>query len=137
MKYAVGETYERPTPFLVEDRDLFEVDEEGFATRTIKSWRPGVRNVNVLPDDVEMQWDGMGEEIRRIVAVARLEDGGVRILYRRAWRRPDGGTFGKNTVRMTTPSGFSAWRNGSNSGVAQEITRREQRAEMEKQLIES
>jgi hypothetical protein len=50
-----------------------------------------------------------------------IEGGGVRILYRRTWRRPDGGEFGKARVRMTTPSAFSAWRTGRNSGLWREL----------------
>lgn len=135
MKYATGEIYTRPTPFIIDDREIVDFDEEGMTTRTIKSWRPGVRNEFVSPDDTEMVWDGMGKEIRRIVGLSEIEGGGFRILYRRTWERPDGGKFGKKTVRMTTPSAFSAWRNGTNSAVARELNRRERRAAIKEQLV--
>jgi hypothetical protein len=120
-KYEVGQTFERWTPFIVEDREIASFDEEGVSSSTIKSWRPGVRHEPVYPDDAKPVWDGDGTEIRRVVSIAQVEGGGIRVLYRRTWRRPDGKTFGKTTVRMTTPSAFTAWRNGSNSGLWREI----------------
>ena len=112
--YAVGQVHERWCPFIVEDRELVEQEPEGVITRTIKSWRPGVRMVPVPPDTAEPEWDGDGKELRRIVAITTVEGGGVRILYRRTWQKPDGSTFGKNTVRMTTPSGFTTWQRARN-----------------------
>ena len=120
-KYEAGQTYERWTPFIVEDRELHTFDEDGGSSRTIKSWRPGVKHRAVGPEDSQMEWDGAGAEVRRIVGIASIEGGGSRILYRRTWRRPDGGEFGKATVRMTTPSGFTAWRTGSGSSFRREL----------------
>lgn len=121
MKYEAGQVYERWTPFIVEDKELSSLDEDGGSSRTIKHWRPGVRYVPIYPDDSKPEWDGDGAEIRRVVAVVHIDGGGVRVLYRRTWRRPDGGEFGKARVRMTTPSAFSAWRSGRNSGMWREI----------------
>lgn len=115
--YAVGQTHERWTPFIVEDREIPDASDDGFGLVKIKSWRPGVRHEQTAPDDVEAIWDGEGTELRRIVAVVTIDGGGVRILYRRSFRRPDGKEFGKPNVRMTTPSGFSAWARGSNMGL--------------------
>ena len=117
MKYAVGQTHERWTPFLVEDKTLHGVDQDGAWSRQIKHWRPGLRNEPVGYDDFEPTCDGDGAELRLIVAVVRIDGGGIRILYRRTWRRPDGGEFGKARVRMTTPSAFTAWKNHSNSSL--------------------
>ena len=121
MKYAAGQIHERWTPFIVEDRELHSFDADGSSSRTIKSWRPGVRQKPVAPDYFESVWDGDGAEVRRIVGIASIEGGGVRILYRRTWRRPDGGEFGKARVRMTTPQAFGAWKRGSNSGLWREL----------------
>jgi hypothetical protein len=119
MAYSVGETYERWTAFIQEDVSLPDIETGGHST--VKSWRPGVRWVNVYPDSGRPVWDGEGAELRRIVAVTAIDGGGVRILYRRQWRKPDGRLFGKQTVRMTTPSGFSSWLSGRNSYVFKEI----------------
>ena len=121
MKYEAGQTYERWMPFIVEDKELSGFDEEGGWSRQIKHWRPGVNHKPVAPDDTMPVWDGDGAEIRRVVAVVKIEGGGTRVLYRRTWRRPDGGEFGKARVRMTTPSAFSAWRSGRNSGLWREL----------------
>lgn len=121
MKYEVGQHHERWTPFIVEDKELSSFDEDGVSSRTIKNWRPGVKHEYVYPDDSRPIWDGEGAEIRRIVAVVGIEGGGVRILYRRSWRRPDGGEFGKPRVRMTTPSAFTAWKNGTNSSLWRDL----------------
>lgn len=121
MKYETGQTYERWTPFIVEDKELSSFDEGGASTRKIKHWRPGVRHEPVYPDDSKPVWDGDGAELRRIVAVVQIDGGGTRVLYRRTWRRPDGGEFGKARVRMTTPSAFSAWRSGRNSGLWRDL----------------
>lgn len=124
MKYAVGQTHERWTPFVVEDREIPDPSPDGFGTIKVKSWRPGVRDQFTAPDDFEAVWDGEGVELRRIVAVVTIEGGGSRILYRRSYRRPDGEEFGKSTVRMTTPSAFSAWARGSNMGLWRDLQQR-------------
>ena len=112
-KYEVGQVFSRWTPFIVEDRDIPDFGgETSFGTVSIKSWRPGVRYENVAPDDAEPVWDGEGMETRTIVAIAHIDGGGLRILYRREWQKPDGKTFGKKTVRLTTPSAFTVWGRG-------------------------
>jgi len=113
MSYEVGQVHERWTPFIVEDKKLTYFDGENFTTSAIKHWRPGLKSEPIYPDDARPVWDGEGAEIRRIVSIASIEGGGKRILYRRTWRRPDGGEFGKARVRMTTPSAFTAWLRGS------------------------
>jgi len=124
VKYAVGEIHERWTPFILEDRDIPDPSPDGFGVVRIKSWRPGVRNEQTAPDDFEAIWDGEGLELRRIVAVVTIDGGGVRILYRRSFRKPDGTVFGKPKVRMTTPSAFTAWARGSNMGLWRDLQNR-------------
>lgn len=106
--YEVGQIHEVRTPFIVEDREIPSDD----GLLTIKSWRPGVENDQIDDWETRTWCHGYGAEIRRIVAVVDA-DGSRRILYRRTFRRPDGGEFGKAKVRMTTPSGFTAWLNES------------------------
>lgn len=118
MKYKAGQIWERVAPFILEDREIYEPDEDGWMTQKIKSWRPGLRHELVYPDDAKPVWDGEGAEVRTIVAVAEILGGGTRILYRRQWRRPDGVTFGKTTVRITTPSAFTSWKNRDQDWLA-------------------
>lgn len=124
MKYAVGQVHERWTPFIVEDREIPDPTPDGFGVIKVKSWRPGVRNEPTAPDDFEAVWDGEGAELRRIVAVVNIDGGGVRLLYRRSFRKPDGKEFGKPKVRMTTPSAFTAWSRGSNMWLWRELQNR-------------
>jgi hypothetical protein len=120
-KYEVGQTFERWTPFIVEDRDIADISEDGIGCVTIKSWRPGIRHEQIAIDDTKPVWDGEGAELRRIVSIAKVDDGSSRVLYRRTWRRPDGGEFGKARVRMTTASAFTSWINETNSGLRREL----------------
>lgn len=124
MKYAVGQVHERWTPFIVEDREIPDPSPDGFGTIKVKSWRPGVRDEQTAPDDFEAVWDGEGVEMRRVVAVVAIDGGGVRVLYRRSFRRPDGKEFGKPRVRMTTPSAFTAWARGSNMALWRDLQSR-------------
>lgn len=124
MKYEVGQIHERWTPFILEDRDIPHPSPDGFGMVTVKSWRPGVRNEQTAPDDYEAVWDGEGLELRRIVAVVSIDGGGVRILYRRSFRKPDGAEFGKTVVRMTTPAAFTAWARGSSMVLWGDLQRR-------------
>ncbi len=102
MTYETGKSYTRWTPFI----RCEYTDGDGVKCQ---SWKPGVNHKQVSSEDFIPEWDGDGEEIRTVVAVTELHGGGMRILYRRAWKTPDGGIFGKRTVRITTPSCFTAW----------------------------
>lgn len=124
MIYEVGQVHERWTPFVMEDKDIPDPSPDGFGMIKVKSWRPGVRTDQTAPDDFEAVWDGEGVELRRIVAIVPIDGGGVRILYRRSYRRPDGKEFGKANVRMTTPAGFTSWLRGSNMGLWRELQNR-------------
>ena len=121
MKYEAGQVLERWTPFILEDKELVSFDPEGCGVTTIKSWRPGFRSEFVPPDDSRLVWDGDGAEIRTIVAVVKIDKGPPRILCRRKWRRPDGVEFGKDNVRMTTPSGLGGWQSGRGSYYWREL----------------
>lgn len=55
MKYAVGQTHERWTPFVLEDKDIPDPSPDGFGVIKVKSWRPGVRDQQTAPD-VLIDW---------------------------------------------------------------------------------
>lgn len=105
--YAAGQIWRKPTPFLQEDR----VVSDALGDRTVKSWRPGIRWIQVSPDDSEPDSDGDGVEVRTISAYVEIAGEVSRILYRRHWIDPDGKAFGKPAMRMTTPSAFAMWIN--------------------------
>ena len=130
MKYEAGQVLERWTPFILEDKEIMSFDPDiGPGSTTIKSWRPGTRSEPIGPEDARPVWDGDGAEIRTIVAIVKIDNRTTRILYRRRWRKPDGEEFGKNTVRMTTPSALSMWQSGRGSYYRQEIERWKEAAE--------
>ncbi len=108
-KYAAGQVWRKATPFLVEDRLVCDT----FGQRTVRSWRPGIRWLQVAPDDSEPDSDGEGIEVRTIAAFVEIAGEVPRILYRRHLVDPTGKVFGKPKMRMTTPSAFSAWINDS------------------------
>lgn len=105
--FAAGQTWRKPAMFLHEDVEVYS--EIIGSTRTIKSWRPGIRMVQVAPDDCDADCDGEGYEVREIVAVVAIPGETSRILYRRHWVDPDCKCFGKRKLRMTTASAFSSW----------------------------
>lgn len=110
-RFAAGQTWRKAAMFIQEDVEVYSEIVGGM--RTIKSWRPGLRYVQVAPDDHETDCDGDGYEVREIAAVVAIPDETPRILYRRHWVDPDGKAFGKRKMQMTTPSAFSAWINDS------------------------
>lgn len=80
-------------------------DGEGGAT-TVDSWRPGTRAVMVYPDDSEDVADGMGT--MNLAEVSRHKPGRYpeRVFYVRTFTDPDGRTFGKTHLRMTTAQNY-------------------------------
>lgn len=80
-------------------------DGEG-GTTTIDSWKPGTRAVMVYPDESEDVADGMGW--MNLTEVSRHKPGKYpeRVFYVRTFTDPDGRTFGKTHLRMTTAQNF-------------------------------
>jgi hypothetical protein len=80
-------------------------DGEG-GTIQIDSWKPGTRSVFVYPDDSEDVADGMGW--MNLAEVSRHKPGKYpeRVFYVRTFTDPDGRTFGKTHLRMTTAQNF-------------------------------
>lgn len=80
-------------------------DGEG-GTIQIESWAPGTRGVFVYPDDSEDVADGMGW--MNLQEVSRHKPGKYpeRVFYVRTFTDPDGRTFGKTKLRMTTVQNF-------------------------------
>lgn len=114
LVFAAGQTWRKAAMFLHEDVEVYS--EIIGQMRTIKSWRPGVRMVQIAPDDHDADCDGEGYEVREIVAVVDVPREVSRILYRRHWVDPDCKTFGKRKLKMTTASAFSSWARDSARG---------------------
>lgn len=77
------------------------------------TWVPGWNYEQRGPEDTEMVWDGLGEEIRTIISThkpgAKWPE---RVFYVRQWRDPDGKVFGRSNLRITTMQAFRRWASG-------------------------
>ena len=79
-------------------------DEEG--GYEVDCWKPGTRGESVYPDDCIAVYDGMGSQILTVVSLHKPGKYPTRVFYTRKWRDPDGGIFGKGSLRMTTLPAF-------------------------------
>lgn len=109
--YSAGQRWQKMQPFIQEDVEVHSKIHDKFVT--VKSWRPGVRHIQVGPGDFDADLDGEGFEVREIAAVVAIPGEVSRILYRKSWIDPTGKAFGKRKMHMTTPQAFSAWANNS------------------------
>ena len=73
-----------------------------------EAWRPGVRIEMVPPDDSIFVTDGIGAQSLTIVSTHKPGRFPERVFYTRQWIDPDGKSFGKNKLRMTTAQAFRA-----------------------------
>lgn len=89
-------------PFVRDKFDGYHVGIDG----EIDCWKPGHRNENVYPDDCIAVYDGMGTQILTVVSLHKPGKYPTRVFYTRKWRDPDGATFGKGALRMTTLPAF-------------------------------
>lgn len=74
--------------------------------QVVDSWRPGTRGVLVYPDSSEDVADGIGT--MSLTEVSRHKPGRYpeRVFYVRTFTDPDGRTFGKTKLRMTTAQNY-------------------------------
>lgn len=108
MEVRPGDEFRVWFPFVRETVSLLEPDGAGgpcFVER--ESWRPGVRNVAVAPDDCESHADGEGEQVLTVVSIHKP---GLRypprVFYVQEWVDPERKRFGKKKLRMTTLAAF-------------------------------
>jgi hypothetical protein len=99
-----GAQFEVLYPFVREEVTLN--DEEG---RTItESWRPGIQH------DLEgdLVADAIGRMDLTIISIHRPGSFPTRVFFTRKWTDPDGKTFGKNKLHITSMSAFKKLLNG-------------------------
>lgn len=74
----------------------------------IDSWRPGVSIELWGPegDDTEIVANGEGEMVLTVIDVHKPGRFPTRVFYTRKFIRPDGASFGKGGLRMTTVEAF-------------------------------
>lgn len=97
-------------PFKWEEVGRFDAD----VPYAAMSWVPGWRYVDSGPEDVEMAWDGLGEQIRRVVSIHKPGPTyPARVFYVRQWRPPGNApVFGRTALRITTTQAFRRWATG-------------------------
>ncbi len=105
---AGGMIFRAPYPFLRDTVTLFNED----GCSEVATWKPGVRDEWIAPDDTEAVADGVGEIILTIVSVHKPGRFPVRVFFTRRWRSPDGKEFGKNGCRCVISAKFRRLANG-------------------------
>lgn len=92
-----------PFPFV---RCKVDIHDGAGGTMTVDSWRPGTREIYVYPDDFEGIADGIGT--MNLSEVSRHKPGRYpeRVFYVRTFTDPEGRTFGKTHLRMTTAQNY-------------------------------
>ncbi len=118
ISFQPGQIWRMPCPFRLEEYS--GCDEDG--PFTSKSFVPGGRIIATGPDgEMRIEHDGLGEEIRTIVAVLPVPGWPTRVAYTVKWKPPRGAAFGKRRLKVTTASHFRVWTNagrGWNRGRA-------------------
>ncbi len=99
---TAGAMFAVPYPFV---RDVFESWDADGPVRTV-TWKPGVRNVLVPPDDCEAVADGVGAQILTVVSVHKPGRYPARVFYERQWSSPAETMFGKRKCLIKTQQAF-------------------------------
>lgn len=98
----IGDIFRRPYPFI---RDTYSWgDEDGGGGRL--TWKPGVRPCATQYSEWS-EADAMGEIILTVVDIHKPGKYPTRVFFTRRWKSPDGGEFGKGSLRITTVSVFA------------------------------
>jgi hypothetical protein len=101
------EVYEVRYPFVRDVYQAVDGDSEGFGYVKVPTWKPGVRNEDVYPDDCIAVADGVG--LMRLTVVSRHRPSPKyreRVFFTREFVDPDGRTFGKKQLRMLGAQAF-------------------------------
>lgn len=98
-----GDSFKISYPFVLTSH--MDWDEEG--GWEAPSWKPGVEFVNVPPDGgTETRYHGDGFMVLTVVDTFKPTGWPTRVFYTRQWIDPQGRTFGKNGLRVTTLGHF-------------------------------
>lgn len=92
-----GTAFKVQFPFVMEVATA--VDEDG--PYDVPSWRPGSKH-----DDDGAHYHGVGFMILTVVSVHKPGNYPPRVFYTRKWIDPQGKTFGKNNLRVTSQGNF-------------------------------
>lgn len=104
----IGKTYRVAYPFVRAEVELPEFDGEQVILSTVIGWRPGclADKEEVLYGSTVLAADAGGEMLLTVVSIHKPGKFQERVFFTRAWRDPDGKTFGKGKLRITTTGAF-------------------------------
>lgn len=103
-----GTEFKVPYPFILTTG--YECDEEG--PSYFPSWKPGTEEIPAGPEGSEMVYHGVGSMVLTVVATFKPKGWPTRVFYTRKWIDPQGRTFGKNGLRITTLGYFNQMKRG-------------------------
>jgi hypothetical protein len=108
MNLETGTEFKVQYPFVL--TTACGIDEEG--PTCFPSWKPGVERVPVYPDSDEAVFHGEGFMVLTVVDTFKPGKYPTRVFYTRSWIDPQGRTFGKTKLRMTTVGHFKTLASG-------------------------
>lgn len=107
-EFEAGQVFEHSYPFV---RDTYtDLDNEG--CHEVLSWKPGIAYVMCGPDDAEAVCEGEGKQVLTVVDVHKPGRFPTRVFYTRKFITPDGKSFGRKNLHITTVQAFRAKANG-------------------------
>jgi hypothetical protein len=103
-----GDVFRVKYPFVRCEVDVADADPEGQGFATIRSWKPGVEFVALGPygEDAEAICHAEGEMVLTVVDVFKPGRFPARVFFTRQWVSPEGKTFGKCGLHITTAPAF-------------------------------
>lgn len=102
MDITAGQEFRVKFPFVADVFSGHDVD----GPYQEDTWRPGVRSIDVYPDDSEFVADAEGEMILTVVDIYKPGKYPERVFYTRSWVDPDGKEFGKGKLFIATTPTF-------------------------------
>lgn len=97
-----GQVFAVTYPFV---RDTFTLPDFDVEV-TLPTWKPGCNSRPVYPDSSELICDAEGQMLLTVVAVVKPGKYPTRVFFTRQFKDPDGKTFGKTNLRITTVNAF-------------------------------
>lgn len=103
-----GDIFMVTYPFVRCTYEEHDHDEYGMSVTTVQSWKPGVEFLPLAPygEDTEAVCDAEGRMVLTVVDVHKPGRFPARVFYTRSWVDPEGNTFGKGALRITTVPAF-------------------------------
>lgn len=104
-EFIAGQIIRAAYPFVRTTYDA--LPDDGSAPTQEPTWRPGTKAELMPPyGDAQEFADGVGQVIYTVIAVFKPGSYPARVFFIRQWADPDGKTFGKSKLRITTQQAF-------------------------------